>query len=299
MKKRKGIILAGGTGSRLLPITKAISKQLIPVYDKPMIYYSISVLLLAKIQDIAIIVNPHELSLFQRLLGDGSEWGVHFTYIPQPKPEGIAQAFILAESYLDGSPSALILGDNLFFGHGLPALLDLADRQVKGATVFVHPVADPKAYGVIEINQDGKTVAIEEKPAVPKSNLAVTGLYFYDENASKYARTLNPSKRGELEITDLNQLYINNENEDFHVSILGRGYAWLDTGSPGSLLKASSLVETIQERQGLMIGCPEEISYKNRFIDREGLLNLINKLGHNSYRTYLQGLLEVHESTTV
>ncbi|MGB0914287.1 MAG: glucose-1-phosphate thymidylyltransferase RfbA, partial [Phaeobacter italicus] len=264
---RKGIILAGGSGTRLYPITMAVSKQLLPLYDKPMIYYPLSVLMLAGIREICIITTPQDQDQFIRLLGDGSQWGISLTYVVQPSPDGLAQAFILAEDFLAGAPSALVLGDNVFFGHGLPKLLAAADGHAAGGTVFGYHVADPERYGVVAFDQDGQAREIIEKPAVPPSNYAVTGLYFLDGSAPERARAVQPSPRGELEITDLLQSYLNEGN--LRVETMGRGYAWLDTGTHGSLLDAGNFVRTLQERQGLQTGCPEEIAYDQGWISAE------------------------------
>jgi glucose-1-phosphate thymidylyltransferase len=290
MAQRKGLVLAGGTGSRLFPITMGVSKQLLPVYDKPMVYYPLSVLMLAGIREIAIITTPGDRAAFERLLGTGEAWGVRFTYISQPSPDGIAQVFLLAEEFLAGAPSTLILGDNLFHGHGLPDALARAGRQQEGATVFAHPVSDPRAYGVVAMDADGRATGIWEKPKEPPSNLAVTGLYFYDEKVVGHAKALKPSARGELEITDLNRVYL--EEGRMQVETLGRGYAWLDTGTPGDLLKAGQLVEVLQERTGMMIACPEEIAFRSGFIDRAGLLSAAARLGKSPYGAYLKHLAE-------
>ncbi len=288
--KRKGLVLAGGTGSRLFPITMGVSKQLLPVYDKPMVYYPISVLMLAGIREIAIITTPGDRAAFERLLGTGEAWGVRFTYVSQPSPDGIAQVFLLAEEFLGRDPCTLILGDNLFHGNGLPDLLGRAGRRWDGATVFAHPVHDARAYGVVAMDGDGKATGIWEKPQTPPSNLAVTGLYFYDGQVVELAKSLKPSARGELEITDLNRLYL--EAGRMHVEVLGRGYAWLDTGTPGDLLKAGQLVEVLQERTGMMIASPEEIAFRGGFIDRAQLLAAAARLGKSPYGTYLTGLAE-------
>jgi glucose-1-phosphate thymidylyltransferase len=252
-KIRKGIVLAGGSGTRLHPLTLGVSKQLMPVYDKPMIYYPIATLMLAGIKDILIITTPHDQEQFQRVLGDGSNWGVNFEYVVQASPDGLAQAFILAEDFLDGAPSCLILGDNIFYGHGLVQLLESANKQTEGATVFGYWVDDPERYGVAEVDSEGAVLSIEEKPEIPKSNYAVTGLYFYDERVVEYAKSLKPSHRGELEITDLNKIYLN--NGELQLEDLGRGSAWLDTGTHDSLLEAANYIETINKRQGLMVLC--------------------------------------------
>jgi len=289
---RKGLVLAGGTGSRLFPITMGVSKQLLPVYDKPMIYYPISVLMLAGIREIAIITTPHDQAAFERLLGTGEPWGVSFTYITQPSPDGIAQVFLLAEEFLAGAPSSLVLGDNLFYGHGISEMMVRASHRHTGATVFAHPVQDPRAYGVVAVNAEGRATQILEKPQNPPSNLAVTGLYVYDDQAVPYAKSLKPSARGELEITDLNRLYL--EAGTLHVETLGRGFAWLDTGTPGDLLKAAHLIEVLQERQGLMIACPEEIAFHQGFLTREGLMAAAKRLGKSPYGAYLLRVAEQH-----
>ena len=260
MTQRKGIILAGGSGTRLYPITKGVSKQLLPVYDKPMIYYPLSVLMLAGIRDVLIINTPHEQALFQALLGDGSQWGMNIQYAVQPSPDGLAQAYLIGRDFVDGKPSCLVLGDNIFHGHGLREVLRNADQRDTGATVFGYWVNDPERYGVAEFDKAGKVIDLVEKPEKPRSNYAVTGLYFYDGNASHHAAELKPSPRGELEITDLNQRYLREGN--LHLEALGRGYAWLDTGTHQSLLEASNFIETIQTRQGLQVCCPEEIAFE-------------------------------------
>jgi glucose-1-phosphate thymidylyltransferase len=287
---RKGIILAGGSGTRLYPITQAISKQLLPVYDKPMIYYPLSVLMLAGIRDVLVINTPHEQPLFQHLLGDGSQWGMRIEYAVQPSPDGLAQAFLIGEKFLDGAPSCLVLGDNIFHGPGLTAMLQRADARTDGATVFGYWVSDPERYGVAEFDDEGRVVGLEEKPAAPRSNYAVTGLYFYDGRASRYAASLKPSPRGELEITDLNRLYL--EDGALHLERLGRGYAWLDTGTHQSLLEASNYIETIEARQGLRVCCPEEIAWSNGWIGDDDLFRLAAPLSKNGYGRYLLGLPE-------
>ena len=287
---RKGIILAGGSGTRLYPLTQAVSKQLLPVYDKPMIYYPLSVLMLAGIRDVLIINTPHEQVLFQRLLGDGSQWGMRFEYAVQPSPDGLAQAFLIGERFLDGAPSCLVLGDNIFHGPGLSALLRRADERADGATVFGYWVHDPERYGVAEFEASGRVIGIEEKPARPRSNYAVTGLYFYDGRAPQFAAALKPSARGELEITDLNRRYL--EEGRLHLERLGRGYAWLDTGTHQSLLEASTFIETIEARQGLRICCPEEIAWINGWIGDEDLVRLARPLAKNGYGQYLLSLIE-------
>lgn len=286
---RKGIILAGGSGTRLYPITRAISKQLLPVYDKPMIYYPLGVLMLAGIREILIINTPHEQALFQQLLGDGSQWGLDIRYAVQPSPDGLAQAFTIGRDFINGQPSCLVLGDNIFYGHGLTETLRHADARTEGATVFGYYVSDPERYGVAELDSSGKVVDIEEKPANPRSNYAVTGLYFYDNTVSDRAATLTPSARGELEITDLNRLYL--ADHALHLQTLSRGSAWLDTGTHESLLQAASFIETIQTRQGLQVCCPEEIAWLSGWIDDDQLLRLAQPLGKNGYGYYLESLI--------
>ena len=287
----KGIILAGGTGSRLYPMTLTVNKQLLPVYDKPMIYYPITTLMAAVIRDILIIAGPKELIQYKNLLGDGSQWGVHFEYAVQESPDGLAQALIIAEDFLDGSPSAMILGDNLFFSSNLHKKMQAIDFTKEGASVFAYRVHDPERYGVVEFDADGKALSIEEKPKEPKSQYAVTGLYFFDKNAPAYAKTLKPSARGELEITDLNMIYL--KKGILNVEILSRGTAWLDTGTPESLLDASDFVRIIESRQGLKIGCPEEVAYKSGFINRDKLIKLAKPLSKNNYGKYLLDLANV------
>jgi glucose-1-phosphate thymidylyltransferase len=290
MTQRKGIILAGGSGTRLYPITLGVSKQLLPIYDKPMIYYPLSVLMLAGIREIALITTPQDQDQFKRMLGDGSQFGVTFTYIAQPSPDGLAQAFILAEDFLDGAPSALVLGDNIFFGHGLPELMAAADSHTDGASVFGYQVADPQRYGVVDFDTDGTVRGIIEKPDVPPSNHAVTGLYFVDGTAPAKARAVKPSARGELEITSLLELYLANGN--LRVQRMGRGYAWLDTGTHASLLDAGNFVRTIEERQGQQIGSPEEVAFQRGWITREDLHKEAEKYAKNGYGLYLVNLTE-------
>ncbi len=290
MTQRKGIILAGGSGTRLYPITRAISKQLLPVYDKPMVYYPLSVLMLAGIREVLVINTPHEQALFQHLLGDGSQWGMKIEYAAQPSPDGLAQAFLIGREFLAGGPSCLVLGDNIFHGHGLTDLLRRADAREHGATVFGYWVRDPERYGVAEFDASGTVVGLEEKPGQPKSNYAVTGLYFYDGRVCDYAAELAPSPRGELEITDLNRRYL--EDGSLQLERMGRGYAWLDTGTHESLVEASTFIETVEKRQGLRVCCPEEIAYYNGWIDDGQLRELARPLAKNGYGQYLLGLLE-------
>jgi len=286
---RKGIILAGGSGTRLYPLTRVVSKQLLPVYDKPMIYYPLSTLMLAGIRDIMVITTPHEQAMFKQLLGDGQQWGIRLEYAVQPEPEGLAQALIIAEDFLDGNPSCLILGDNIFHGVGLLDVLQRADRRLDGATVFGYWVRDPERYGVVETDEAQRVISIEEKPAEPRSNYAVTGLYFYDHRASEFARKLEPSARGELEITDLNRCFL--DDGSLSLERLGRGFAWLDTGTHESLQQASSFIETIEARQGLKIACPEEIAFLQDWIDEGQIRRLAEPLKKSGYGEYLIDLL--------
>jgi len=290
MSERKGIVLAGGAGTRLHPITLSISKQLLPVYDKPMIYYPLSVLMLAGIREVLVINTPHEQALFQQLLGDGARWGMNIEYAVQPRPEGLAQALLIAEPFLDGAPSCLVLGDNIFYGHGLTDHLRSANMRAQGATVFGYRVKDPERYGVAEFAADGRIVSIEEKPAKPKSRYAVTGLYFYDHRAPGFAAGLQPSPRGELEITDLNRCYL--EAGDLYLEKLGRGFAWLDTGTHESMMQAGQFIQTIEQRQGLRICCPEEIAWQNGWIDDDALRGLAEPLVKSGYGQYLLGVLQ-------
>jgi len=281
----KGIILAGGSGTRLYPITKSISKQLVPVYDKPMIYYPLTTLMLAGIREILVITTPHEQESFQSLLGNGEQWGIQLSYAVQPSPDGLAQAFLIGEKFIGTDPCALVLGDNIFYGYGFSKKLQEAAQQDVGSTVFAYWVKDPERYGVVEFDTGGRAVSLEEKPEKPKSNYAVTGLYFYDQCVVDFAKSLQPSARGELEITDLNRLYL--EQEALRVETLGRGYAWLDTGTQDSLLQASNYIATIQERQGLMVACPEEIAYRMGYISRSDLVKLGDIMKKNGYGKYL------------
>lgn len=289
MTQRKGIILAGGSGTRLYPITMGLSKQLLPIYDKPMIYYPLSVLMLTGIRDIAIITTPTDQAQFQALLGDGGQWGLALTYIVQPSPDGLAQAYLLAEDYLDGAPSAMVLGDNIFFGHGLPEQLALADAQSTGGTIFGYRVADPERYGVVGFDDSGRVKTIVEKPETPASNYAVTGLYFLDNTAPERAKTIQPSARGELEITTLLETYLT--DEALHVKQMGRGYAWLDTGTHASLLDAGNFVRTLTERQGQQVGSPDEIAFAQGWISAADLKERARRFGKNAYGEYLLGLL--------
>jgi glucose-1-phosphate thymidylyltransferase len=286
---RKGIVLAGGSGTRLAPVTNVVSKQLMPVYDKPMIYYPLSVLMLAGMRDILVISTPRDMPQFQSLLGDGSAWGINIQYAVQPRPEGLAQAFLVGEAFINNSPSCLVLGDNIYYGHGLPELLKAASDRVDKATVFAYYVKDPQRYGVVGFDANGKVNSIEEKPAVPKSHYAVTGLYFYDNQVVDIAKSIRPSARGELEITSVNEAYM--RNEQLHVEVMGRGYAWLDTGTHESLLDAGQFVRVVEERQGLKIACPEEIAYRKGYINAAELEALAFPMKNSSYGDYLMRLL--------
>mgnify|MGYP006275860541 CR=1 FL=1 len=286
----KGIVLAGGRGTRLHPTTIAVSKQLLPVYDKPMVYYPLSTLMLAGIRKILLISTPEDLPAYRRLLGDGTRWGLEFSYAEQAAPRGLAEAYLIGEDFVAGEPSALVLGDNVFFGHGLPQILARAAERTRGATIFAYRVTDPGRYGVVELDRDYRPVRLVEKPAQPRSNWAVTGLYFYDGRASEVARTVRPSPRGELEITDMNRAYL--ERGDLHVELMGRGFAWLDTGTVDSLGEASDFVRALQKRQGFMIACLEEIAFLKGFIDRDQLLRLAREAGQTDYGRYLASIAD-------
>lgn len=291
--KRKGIILAGGSGTRLYPVTQVVSKQLLPVFDKPMIYYPLTTLMLADVREVLLISTPQDIPLFKKLLSDGSQWGIDIQYAVQPSPDGLAQALTIAEDFLDGSPSVLILGDNIFYGDALHKKLMIANQRPQGATIFAYHVNDPERYGVAEFDKDGNVISLEEKPDQPKSNYAVTGLYFYDEHAPKYAKQIKPSHRGELEITDLNKIYL--EKSQLSLERMSRGYAWLDTGTHESLLEAQQFVQIIERRQGLKIACPEEIAYRSNWIDKAQLETLAKPMLKNGYGKYLMQVIREAE----